>query len=293
MRHRPMCSFLVATVALTVSAGAYHLPAQSSTNANGAPRLAFEVSSVKPNKAGPSSPRRAGLPPGERVTMINVPLLTLMQIAYPGMSAIIGGPNWMGTPGQPNFDADRFDLNAKSEAPASTDQLRLMLQTLLEERFKLAVHTEMRQADVYALRLARADGRLGPNLHPAAADCRALIAADKNPVPGRHPCGTVGTNRPPWHVRGVPITQLLVLQIDLGRPIVDQTGLTGFFDFDLDWTPRGAFEPSLDRSRFPDIDLTAPDLITAVQQQLGLKFVSEKQDQPVLVIDHVEPPTPD
>lgn len=288
-----MCSFVVATVALMVSAGAYHLTAQSSTNVNGAPPLAFEVASVKPNKAGPSSPRRAGLPPGERVTMINVPLLTLIQIAYPGMSAIIGGPQWMGRPGQPNFDADRFDLNAKSEAPASTDQLRLMLQTLLGERFKLAVHTEMRSADVYALRLARADGRLGPDLHPAAADCRALVAADKNPTPGKHPCGTVGTNRPPWHMRGVPITQLLVLQIDLGRPIVDKTGLTGFFDFDLNWTPQGAFAPSFDRSRFPDVDLAGPDIFTAVQQQLGLKFVSEKQDQPVLVIDHVEPPTPD
>jgi len=293
MKHRPMCSFVVATVALMVSAGAYHLTAQSSTNANSAPPLAFEVASVKPNKAGPFSPRRAGLPPGERVTMINVPLLTLVQIAYPGMSTIVGGPAWMGRPGEPNFDAARFDLNAKSEAPASTDQLRLMLQTLLGERFKLAVHTEMRQADVYALRLARADGRLGPNLRPAVADCRALIAADEKPTPGKHPCGTVGTNSPPWHVRGVPITQLLVLQIDLGRPIVDKTGLTGSFDFDLNWTPRGALAPSFDRSRSPDIDLDGPDIFAAVQEQLGLKFVSEKQDQPVLVIDHVEPPTPD
>ena len=217
MKHRPMCSFVVATVALMVSAGAYHLTAQSSTNANSAPPLAFEVASVKPNKAGPFS-RRAGLPPGERVTMINVPLLTLVQIAYPGMSAIVGGPAWMGRPGEPNFDAARFDLNAKSEAPASTDQLRLMLQTLLGERFKLAVHTEMRQADVYALRPARADGRLGPNLRPAVADCRRSSPQTRN-LRRKHPCGTVGTNSPPWHVRGVPITQLLVLQIDLGRPM--------------------------------------------------------------------------
>jgi uncharacterized protein (TIGR03435 family) len=167
-----------------------------------------------------------------------------------------------------------------------------MLQALLAERFKLAVHTEVRQADVYALRLARADGKLGPNLHPAAADCRALIAADKNPT-GKHPCGTVGTNAPPWHVRGVQINQLLVLRIDLGRPIVDKTGLTGPFDFDLNWTPRWALDPSFNRSRFPEIDLAGPDIFTAVQEQLGLKFVSEKDDQSVLVVDHVEPPTPD
>lgn len=199
----------------------------------------------------------------------------------------------MGRPGEPNLDADRFDLNAKAEGPASTEQLRLMLQALLGERFKLAVHTEMRQADVYALRLARADGGLGPNLHPAAADCRALIAGDKNPAPGKHPCGTVGTNRPPWHLRGVPITQLLVLRNDLGRPIVDKTGLTGSFDFDLDWTPRWALDPSFDCSRFPEIDFAGPDIFAAVQEQLGVKFVPEKQDQPVLVIDHVEQPTPD
>ncbi len=293
MRHRPICTFVVATVALMVSAGAYHPTAQSSTNAKGALAPAFEVASVKPNKAGPTSPQRAGLPPGERVTMVNVPLLTLMQVAYPGMSAIIGGPKWMGIPGAPNFDADRFDLNAKAEAPASTDQLRLMLQALLAERFKLAVHTETRQTDVYALRLARPDGRLGPNLRPAAADCRALMAADKSPTPGKSPCGTVGTNLPPWHLRGVSIAMLQVLRLDLGRPMVDKTGLTGSFDFDLNWTPRWALDQSFDRSRFPGIDPAGPDIFAAVQEQLGLKFVSEKQLQPVLVIDHVETPTPD
>jgi len=151
----------------------------------------------------------------------------------------------------------------------------------------------VREADVYALRLARADGKLGPNLHPAAADCRALIAADKNPTPGKHPCGTVGTNAPPWHVRGVQINQLLVLRIDLGRPIVDKTGLTGPFDFDLNWTPRWALDPSFNRSRFPEFDLAGPDIFTGVQEQLGLKFVSEKDGQSVLVVDHVEAPTPD
>jgi hypothetical protein len=76
----------------------------------------FEVASLKPNKSGPNSGQRAGLQAGDRVTMINVPLLTLTQIAYPGMSAIIGGPKWMGSPG-PNFDADRFDVNAKRTSP--------------------------------------------------------------------------------------------------------------------------------------------------------------------------------
>jgi len=292
MRHasRPL---LVVALALSVSGGAGHLTAQSSTNTNGVPPLAFEIASVKPNKAGPSSLQRAGLSAGERVTMINVPLLTLLQIAYPGMSEIVGAPKWVGSPGGPNFDADRFDVNAKAATQSSVDQLRLMLQALLADRFKLAVHMESRPADVYALRLARADGRLGPNLRRAAADCRALVAAETNPTPGKHPCGTVGTNLPPWSMRGVPLTQLQIFRIELGRPIVDKTGLTGAFDLDLNWTPRWAFEPSFDRGRFPNIDPGGPDLFTAVQDQLGLKLVSEKDDQSVLVIDHVERPTPD
>lgn len=225
------CTVVAATAALMVAAGQYHLAAQSPAAANGAAPPAFEVASIKPNKEGPRSLQRAGLPPGERVTMINVPLLTLIQVAYPGMSEITGGPGWMGRLRDPNFDADRFDVSAKAASPSSTEQLRLMLQGLLAERFKLAFHTEVRQADVYALRLATADRKLGPNIHPVAVDCRALIiaAAATNPTPGKSPC----------------------------------------------------------------IDPAGPDIFTAVQEQLGLKFVAEKADQTTLVVDHVEPPTPD
>ena len=91
----------------------------------------------------------------------------------------------------------------------------------------------------------------------------------------------------------MPITQLLILRVELGRTLVDKTGLTGSFDLDLSWTPRWALDRSFDRSRFPNIDPAGPDIFTAVQEQLGLKLVSEKDDQSVLVIDHVEPPTPD
>jgi uncharacterized protein (TIGR03435 family) len=286
---------LVVALALSISIGAGRLTAQSQTNTNSVPPLAFEIASVKPNKAGPMSLQRAGLSSGERVTMINVPMLTLLQIAYPGMTTIVGAPKWVGSPGSPNFDADRFDVNAKADSQVSVDLLRLMLRTLLADRFKLAIHIESRPTDVYALRLARADGRLGSGLRPAAVDCRALIAAaaQTNPTPKEHPCGTVGTDLPPWHVRGVPIGQLAAFRGQLGRPIVDKTGLTGPFDIDFNWAPPWVLTGAFDRSRFPTVDPTAPDLFTAMQEQLGLKLVSEKDDQSALVIDHVEPPTPD
>jgi len=142
------------------------------------------------------------------------------------------------------------------------------------------------------VRLARADGKLGPNIHPADVDCRSLVAAAAGAPPlGGHPCGTVSTNAPPWHVRGVPLTQLVILRIELGRPIVDKTGLIGNFDFDLKWTPRWALDPSFDRARLPNVDVNGPDIFTAIQEQLGLKLVAEKDPQEVLVIDHVERPT--
>jgi uncharacterized protein (TIGR03435 family) len=152
---------------------------------------------------------------------------------------------------QPNFDADRFDVAAKADSPASVDQLRLMLQALLADRFKLVIHVEERQADVYALRLARADGKLGPNLHPATEDCRTLLANVTDPAARKGACGTIGTAFPPWHLKGVASTQLLIFRLELGRPIIDKTDLAGPFDFDLNWTPRWALAPGFDAVAFP------------------------------------------
>jgi len=100
----------------------------------------FEVASVKQNRSGPDSIQRVAMQPGDRVTITNVTLWTLIQVAYPGMADIVGGPKWIGSAG-PSFDADRFDVNAKAEAPASREQLQSMLRALLADRFKLVVHT--------------------------------------------------------------------------------------------------------------------------------------------------------
>src|SRR6266487_4115691 len=135
----------------------------------------FEVASVKQNKSGPDSIQRVGMQPGDRVTITNVTLWTLIQVAYPGMSEIIGGPKWIGSSG-PSADADRFDVNAKAEAPASREQLQLMLRALLADRFKLVVHTESKTEPIWALVVGRRDGKLGLNLRPASADCAALRA---------------------------------------------------------------------------------------------------------------------
>jgi uncharacterized protein (TIGR03435 family) len=221
--------------------------------------------------------------------MTNVTLRILLQIAYPGPSEIVGGPGWMGS----GPSGDRFDVNAKAAAPASREQLQLMLRTLLADRFKLVVHTETRVEPVYALVLARRDGSLGPGLHSATTDCATLraAAAATGPLRGAGPCGLGGLPGN-MHVRGLGIEQLAgMLQRDAGRRVVNKTGLTGNFDWDLAWTPQAFQQTPFDRERFPSIDPDGPSIFTAIEEQLGLKLQPDKDEGEVLVIDHVEQPT--
>lgn len=255
------------------------------------PTSAFEVASIKPNKAGLGSIQRAGLQPGDRVTMTNVTLRILIQIAYPEPSAIVGGPSWVGS----GPSGDRFDVNAKAEMASSREQLQLMLRTLLADRFKLVVHTEIRVEPVYALVLAKRDGSLGPNLHPAAADCATLrtAALAAGPLRGAGPCGLGGLSGS-MHVRGMGIDQLaLMLPRDAGRRVVNKTGLTGNFDWDLTWTPEAFRQVPFDRERFPTLDPDGPSIFTALQEQLGLKLEPENGQGDFLVIDRAEHPTED
>jgi len=255
----------------------------------------FEVASVKVNKAGQGSPQRAGITPGDRVNFTNTPLFVLISTAYD--VAEIVGPSWIGKPGQPNWDVDRFDIAAKASAPATRDELQAMLRTLLAERFKLTVHTETRSEPIWALVLARRDGKLGPNLHPAAKSCVELRAGWQPKAPGEHdPCGTwtfVNALRTgSMSVHGFALDQLSALSTDVGRrPFVNKTGLAGFYDWDLTWTPQVFLQAPFDRSRFPDINPDGPSAFTALEEQLGLKLESQKGDAPVLVIDHIERPT--
>lgn len=250
---------------------------------------AFEVASVKLNKSGPDSIQRLVMQPGDRVTIVNWQLRTLIRVAYPDVSEVIGGPSWVGCAGPTCRDADRFDVNAKAAAPTSREQLQLMLRALLADRFKLTVHTEGRAEPSWALVLARSDGKLGQNLRRATSDCAALRAALPPGEPQRNPCvvaAGIGRNG----MRGVTLDQLAgALSRDAGRPVVDKTGLAGAFDWDLTYTPEALMNHAPDR--FPTVDPNGPSIFTAVQEQLGLKLESQKSEGTILVIDHVEHPT--
>lgn len=232
------------------------------------PVPAFEVASVKPSQAtgeGSIIRQRAG----GRFLADNVTVSVLIQQAYDVFDfQIVGAPGWV--------DRERFDIQAIAPSLVSVQQ-DVLLQRLLEERFSLRSHREKREGDIYALVIARADGRLGPNLRPFTGDCNA-------PPGSQSPCRL--RNGPTFtDAVGRPFS-FLVGQIvgNVQRIVVDKTGLTGLFEFSYKWT-----------NDLPaaDADDGRVSFMTAVEEQLGLKLERTRGSIDVLVIDSVERPTPD
>ena len=256
---------------------------------------AFEVASVKPNKTGDGRVM-LGLQPGGRFNASNVPLRMLLRQAFNVQEfQLVGGPNWIAS--------DRFDVVAKAPEGGefNADAMRPMLRAMLVERFKLAFHNETREMPIYALMKARADGRLGPNLVPAAVDCAAMrgrrggAPPPAPPQPGQKmECGfMIGPGR--MNAGGMPMSQLAQsLSPLVGRIVLDKTELTGNYDFEMTYASEGlAGLPPLLNGGPPPVDPNAPTLFTALQEQLGLKLDSQRGAVDVVVIDSVEQPTAD
>jgi uncharacterized protein (TIGR03435 family) len=273
-----------------------------------APAERFEVASVKPYK-GPLTMISSNTEPGGRFVAQQQSLRDLVTLAYKVReSQIIGGPAWLGS--------DRFDVNARANRelppPDPTGEigpLERMLQSLLADRFKLVAHRENREMPIFALVVARSDRRLGEKLRPSSTDCAAIFAARARAgQPGplvagdRTTCGLVVS---PWSIRigGGPLSQLtMVLTQMTNRFVVDQTGLTGNYDVDLQWTPTGLRmnrppggdgPPGGPPIPVPPPDANGATLETAIQEQLGLKLDPQRAPVPVLVIDRADQPTPD
>jgi uncharacterized protein (TIGR03435 family) len=290
---------------VALGAVAAHVAAQESSPEN----LKFEVASVRPNTSGSSSISIQNQP-GGRYTATNVPLRLLIRNAYRIQdSQLSGAPDWVAS--------ERFDIVAKADGPMSPpmpgggpSRTQLMLRSLLEERFKLAVRWETREAPIYALTLARPDGKLGPQIRPSTVDCQALAAARRAggppapgpsvgrgaaPAPGERPACGARMGLGEVSAGSQPISQLVTMLSQwVQRNVIDRTGLQGFFDFDLKWTPdqlpQGPPPPGVP---IPSVDPDGPSIFTALQEQLGLKLESARGPVETLVIDHVERPTPD
>ena len=278
-------------------------------------RLEFDVSSIRQNKsdATPYSnfPISSGTmygPTGGIFSSTNRPLVDYIVFAYKMtvsqrqdlMSQL---PTWA--------LSDGFDIQAKSENHDPTkDQMRLMMQSLLADRFKLVVHTETRRVSVFALVLAR-PGMTGPQLKPHAADKSCFTADPAVPAPdpasapaikllGVWPMSCGGVNRQMSSVspaliraggRNLSMQSLADSMNGLGnvnRPVVDQTGLTGNFDFVLEFAPETAIGENIGEFQF---DPGGPAFEEALKEQLGLKLDSQKGTVDDIHVDHVERPT--
>src|SRR5688572_12207333 len=262
--------------------------------------VAFEVASVK--RSPPDAEKNlngftstiSGAMPGGRWRAQNVRLPLLIQFIYGILpEQLVGGPAWM--------TVDRFTIEAKAAGEPSRVQSVQMVKQLLAERFKLRVHTEQRPLDAFVLVIARADGKLGPGLRPSrrgGCEADAARGVPPNPTPpGQRPnCGfqsTVKAGVTQLRISGFPVSRLLTATnagFVVGRPMLDRTGLRGPYDIDLDYVPAGDPQsPSPD----PNLPNVGSSLETAVREQLGLKFERRKELMEVLVIDHIEAPSPD
>jgi uncharacterized protein (TIGR03435 family) len=258
------------------------LVAVASARAQSPAAPAFEVASVKPNTSGDSSSRTSGRDSSFIATNTTVKMLILTAFNVKGFQ-LAGGPAWI--------ESERFDVNGRP--PEGVKYSRAMLRTLLEARFKLVTHTETREQPIYALVLARPDGRLGPQIKPTATlDCTPAPGA--NPAgPLVSPCGlnsTVGGAAGKLTAVGQPLEGLAATlgNFELGRQVIDRTGLTGKYDFELQWS-----SDTLRAMGTTDAAAAAPGVFTALQEQLGLRLDSQRGPVEFVIIDSIDRPTPD
>jgi uncharacterized protein (TIGR03435 family) len=244
----------------------------------------FDVISVKPDKTNGGTISLRFIPDGLNAT--NVPVHMLLAESYAlNDDQILGEPDWSKT--------DRFDIEAKVAGPdvatlpkLNFDQRRSMFRQILADRFMLATHHETKELPVFALFLAKGgvkfkESKPDPE-HPVMAKGAGRFMI------GRGKISAQATTMPFF---------ASVLSRQVGRTVVDKTGLTGTYDVTLDWTPdEGAGPPpggpappgQPDHASSSD---SGPSIFTAIQEQLGLKLESAKGPVDVLVIDHIEKPS--
>jgi bla regulator protein blaR1 len=281
-------------------------------------KMAFDVASVKPTQTRGRPTSNVPLigdayaPTGGLFSATNTSLMNYMRfafkdikLAYQATPDLAAAPAWIRT--------DQYDIEAKAQGNPTKDQMRLMMQSLMADRFKLTVHHETRQLSVYALVLSK-EGKLGLQLKPddgscssTPADVQALDTAPRMPAPAQSaastsqippiPCGVlipVPASAPGrLRIAGQKVKLALLAEIapnptsGVDRPVFDHTGLDGTFDMSFEWAPRLNGPTPTGFTFDPD----GPTFTEALQDQLGLKLKPQIGPVDVLVIDHVEQPS--
>jgi uncharacterized protein (TIGR03435 family) len=232
----------------------------------------FEVATIKPSK--PDDQRKAFIVNGNQFHIINQPLTQMISFAFDVQAKqVVGLPDWAET--------DRFDIDGKPDGEGAPNgkQWKTMIQKLLADRFQLKFHKDKKELSVYVLSVSKTGEKMTKN------------DSAPNGLPALFFQGGLGK----LNVRNALMTDFtgLMQSAVLDRPVLDQTGLAGRFDFTLNWTP--------DESQFKGMGVTIPpptdsadappNLYTAIQEQIGLKLEATRAPADVMVIDHVEKPS--
>ncbi len=276
----------------------------------------FEVASIKPSDPAANGVFmiRMGNSPGGRWTASGITAGILIQQAYDVRDyQISGAPSWV--------NSERYDIVAKADTPNITrENLRVLLQSLLAERFNLKLHRETKELPIYELVV----GKNGHKLHES--EIQPATQTDTQPPDPAKPVqvggggGSVGAGpggkvvggetparsgsmmrmgRGQLSAQMTPVSAIAaMLAQQLGRPVIDKTGIKGNFDFTLQWTPDetqrgmglGGIEKPAADSPLP-ADTSGPSIFTAVQEQLELKLEAAKGPVEILVIGHIERPS--
>ena len=224
--------------------------------------LQFEVASIRPHPYNGDEPSNRQFLPGGRFVVTATTAGTLLRIALmTDDDHMSGAPGWVHN--------ELFDITAVTadhSEPKTPEQFQHVLLSLLEERFQLRFHREQKEGPVYWLELAK-PGVLGPSLKRSSAGTRPNLS-------------TNGGSRANMTATAMSMTDIAAaLRRQSGRPVEDHTGLTGLFDFHIEWTPQQMDDTSL------------PSLFTVLQQDLGLRLRPAKGTIETVVIDHIEQPT--
>lgn len=254
--------------AMLVAASASY--AQTPTPHPEKPRLEFDVASIRPSDTtlpGYQDLKLHADGAGYTATYVPVKMMIAYMYRIPARQ-IIGGPSWL--------KDDRYDVDAKADKKHTVDDLNTMYQNMLVDRFHLKFHIETREANAYVLTIDKSGSKMKVNDQPQSYDMPMTFSG-------------IGV----WHGNRVPMPYFCWLLSqnlqDDERPVVDLTGLTGFYDFTLSFLPQNL--PQQVHDNLPQETLDRPNLFDALREQLGLKLTAQKGPVQYFVIDHIDRPT--
>ncbi|MGA8938357.1 MAG: TIGR03435 family protein [Acidobacteriaceae bacterium] len=265
-------SLIILTAAITLlTLATPTIPAQELAVAPpGSPRLTFDIIVIHPSNPDDKGGFIKPMPSGRGYLVQNIPVRLLISLMYKiPQRQITGGPHWL--------DTEPFDIEAKADKAYTVDDLHTMFQDLLADRFNLKFHVDKKEGNIYALTIDGSGLKMKPNTSPPnyaiSVQPTGFASITGTRVSMRYLCWQLGQ----------------FLQDD-HRPVINFTGLTGNYDFKLEFLPPN-LPPGIDKASLPPGFLDRPSLFTALREQLGLKLKAQKGPVTYFVIDHIDKPT--